>query len=109
MSRLRKGVLLVVLVASAGQSPAALVETPSVAPNQPGPASSATMEPTPAPKQPRSSPGQFRFLPASECVDIGHCPQIETIFSPDLPAKGQAGFEAQVYVGKISPVTIVSR
>lgn len=89
MTRLRKGALLVVLVACASQSPSALAETPSAAPSQPGPAPPTAMEPAPAPKQPRPSPEQFRFLPAPESVVIGRRPQIEAIFPPDLPAKVQ--------------------
>ena len=91
MTRLRKGALLVVLVACASQSPSALAETPSAAPSQPGPAPPTAMEPAPAPKQPRPSPEQFRFLPAPESVVIGRRPQIEAIFPPDLPGPGLNG------------------
>lgn len=89
MTRLRKGVLLVVLVACASQSPSALAETPSAAPSQPGPVPPSTEAAPPPPKQPRPSPEQFRFLPAPESVVIGRRPQIEAIFPPDLPAKVQ--------------------
>ena len=89
MTRLRKGALLVVLVACASQSPSALAETPSAALSQPGPVPPSTEAAPPAPKQPRPSPEQFRFLPAPESVVIGRRPQIEAIFPPDLPAKVQ--------------------
>jgi len=88
MTRLRRGVVLVVLVACARQSPAAVAETPSAAPSQPGPGPPST-EAAPAPKQLRPSPEQFRFLPAPESVVIGRRPQIEAMFPPDLPAKVQ--------------------
>ena len=91
MTRLRKGALLVVLVACASQSPSALAETPSAALSQPGPVPPSTEAAPPAPKQPRPSPEQFRFLPAPESVVIGRRPQIEAIFPPDLPGPGLNG------------------
>lgn len=94
----RKACLLVLLVALAIQSAAALGEIQLPSTIQPGSLSPSGEPAQASPRpRPRPSPEQLRFLPASDSPVIDWRPQIEVILPPDLPGPQWRGRPDRLY------------